>query len=534
MNSRKLNDLVCGGKNDFYFLVKWEGKPFKDCSWECEYFLRDQYDHVLLFAAQKCSQQPSQKKGKSLSTIRSLEDNITCRRFSVRGLDLFIPESVSRRITLAFDDELTSKQDVCLQATSGYDLSILIYLHQFKPKAQQRWPTLILCESQDVQRWKTLLALYFPQWLVLTLELSVALDETLWSSDFAENKSSLDNSDIVLVDLDTARQIFHRIIKLDWDFIVMDALVPTDLVFKIMDLFNKPFYRTNARRIACIPALTVQSVGKAVINQTISLQVALRRFVRSPKLNYALLAQGLFPSASEDTIEFYLSTTPGTSLLSSVPSSELPALENRLERPLFTSPISVVSKLVMRTLILRQSDLCKAEYGRLLSENCEWLADCEKNKKQAESSRPRLADLCNLLVKIDDQINTKIVEDDSKTLEIDAKLRWIIKYLEALKLRGHTGRIVLLFVSEKAQIRAFPVLQRFTKYCCWQINDNVDSAEVNIRVAEFSRVEHKMTVLTVNYKNIWKLAGVRSNLVFLMGQTGEASQAELKVKFCQK
>lgn len=530
LNSRKLTDLVCGAKLNFYFLVKWEGKSCNECTWESEYFLKDQYEQILLFSAQKNAEQIISKKGKYFSAINLLEDIITTRRFSVKGMEICIPETVSKRILLTIEDELSQKKDMCLQSTSGYDISILIYLQQIKTKTQRNFPTLIVCETQEVQRWKSLLTMYFPQWDVLKLETSILYDQEQWQSEQMDGKSSLERSDVVVADLETVKVAFHRVKDVGWEYIVMDAQGPSDAAFKVLDQFNKPYNRSPAHRIACVPALTVQSVGKAVISQSIALQAALRRFANSASLANALLAQGLFASASEATLDFYLATTAGASLLAGVPSSELPALESRLDRPLFVSPLPVVAKAVLRTLVLRLSDPCKADYARRLADHSPWLLACEKNKKTAEAAKQQLVALCEVAATIDDHINPKIVDDDARTLEIDAKLRWIVKFLEALKLRGQTGRIVLLFVSEKAQLRSFPVLQRFTKYCCWQINNNIDAAESNIRISEFSRVEHKMTILTVNYKNLWKLSGVRSSLIILMGQTGDPYQTEMKVK----
>jgi hypothetical protein len=512
-----------------YFLVKWEGKSYNECTWEAEYFLKDQYEQVLHYCAQKSVIESASGKSKAVSAASLFEDVITAKRLLAKGLEALIPENSRRNTLAAAEEELKQNRSFCLQSSVGYETTVLLFLQKYILKHDSKRPSLIVCDKLDVERWRSVLHLFFPQIQYAYMDFSVVKNDLFWRTEINEALIELENVELMITDFDTMKQVFLRIHHIPWEWIVMDSLTPSDSSFKVLDLFNKPFYRTNSKRISCIPPLTVQSVGKAVINQTISLHIALRRFINSPTLNSALLAQGLFPTANDKTVDFYLSTTQASSLLASVPSSELASLETRLERPLYFSSLPVISKVVLRTIILRLSDLCKAEYAAVLTSNSRWLADCEQNKKFAENSKMQIAALCSAVSLIDNRINPKIVEDDARTLEIDSKLRWILKYLEALKLNGQTERVVLVYVSEAAQLRSFQVLQRFTKYCIWQINDNVDTAEVNIRISEFSRVEHKITVLTVNYKNMWKLRGVRSGLVIVMGHTGEPYQTEVKV-----
>jgi hypothetical protein len=531
LNTRKLSELVCDSNQNFYFLVKWKGKSYQECTWESEFFLKDQFDMVLAFAARKAADKLTLKKGKVYSPMTFLEDVLTARRFFDRGLELKIAEAAISSLMLLFREELSNKKHMSVQAAPGYEFSILIFLIQMKRANPNLGPILIIYDNEDQEKWSRLLELYYPQTNVLKLQSTPGQDQSIWKIFFKDDQKTLQKFDLLLLDLEAMRCLFHRLTAVELSYIVLDVVGPSDLTFKVLDLLNKPYYRKMAVRIACIPPLTVQSVGKAVINQTISLQVALRRFAEDPSLQNALLAQGLFPSASEGTLEFYLSTTSSQALLASVASSDLAALERRLDRPLQAASPAVVGRVVLRSVILRLSDRCKAQYASLLAEQAGQLLQLEASAKPSARGTALLQQIANRLLAVDDDLNANIVDDDAKTLEIDAKLRWIIKYFEALKSTGQTGRLLLVFVSEKAHLRAYPVIQRFTKYCCWQINDNVDAAEVNFRIAEFSRVEHKTTILTVNYKNLWKLSAVNSSLVVLMGHTGHPYQVDLTVHF---
>lgn len=519
-----------GGKQSFYFLVKWRGRPSSQSTWEDEYFLRDQYEHILKFAAIQVVKESVPDKGQSQTVDELLSQVITAKSLFVRGLEACMPELARGLLRDIFDTEMGSKNSMLIQAVPGYEVFILDYIDISKVSSDKKLPALVVVGSEDSARWRGTAAMYYPSLQIYHEDIIREKSGQDFRSKLIQLQKNSEKFDVVLLECEIVLKYFMDIGKTNWGTIVFDVSVGNSIVFKTLDTFNKPFNRTLTPRIACIPVLTVQSVGKAVINQTISLQVALRRFTNSPSLGSALLAHGLFPSAKDQTLDFYLSTTPSSSLLSSVPSSELAGLENRLERPVEPPQVGQLGRIVLRTIILRLSDLSKGRYADILKENSGWLAEAEKHKKHEDTYIGQMRGLAARLCAVEEELLTKTVDEDSKVLEADSKLRWLIKYFEALKLSGLNERIVLVFVSEKAQLRSLQILQRFTKYSLWQINDNIDSAERNIRIAEFSRVKHKTAIMTVHFKNIWRLRGVQSNIILIMGNTGESYQEELKVK----
>lgn len=531
LNSKKLSDCSFGGKHTFYFLVNWKGLPNSEATWEDEYFLRDQFEHILRFAAFQLAKESSSDKRPDQVVENLLSQVITAKSLYARGLEACLPTTSRMQIRDIFDTEIGSKNSILVQASLGYETFILDYIDNDRSMRTDKLPALLTVGVDEAARWKGIIDAYYPSLQVAYESDNTETDGLTSIGRVLQLIRKRDKIDIVIMDCELVSRCFLDVGRIDWSCIVFDVPAYSPVGFKTLDAFNKPFNRTLTPRIACVPVLTVQSVGKAVINQTISMQVALRRFTNSASLVPALLAHGLFPSANPRTLDFYLSTTPGISLLSSVPSSELASLESRLERPVDPPHPTSIGRIVLRTIIIRLSDLSKARYAEVLRENSGWLAEAEKRKKHEDTYRDRLKDLAARLCVVDEELLPNIVDEDSKVLEADSKIRWLIKYFEALKLSGMNERIVLVYVSEKAHLRSLQILQRFTKYSLWQINDNIDSAERNIRIAEFSRVKHKTAILTVQYKNLWRLREVQSNLIVLMGNTGDPHQEELKVKF---
>ena len=568
LKNRKLDKIKFGTIDSLYFLVKWVGRDYNQCTWEDEYFLKASYDKVLEFGTRKCREWHLKKNQifdfLDYSNFRK-EKIVVCSSNNsssndIQGFDL-VKEANSLRFNPKQQDEalklinnFKASQSSLISVQSGWikpqTLGLFSY---FKYKCPGHDRSLVICPKDQINLWKNIIHLYHPRLNFIDYSIFNEAEDMISRYEFYTKDTLSIKFDVLFVSYESFEFYSKYLEPIVWRAIVVEFSENDEKMLNILKLLNSKEFKKSQYRVIVtnkeasgessdtmdpFESETKQKVIKGIYNKLNSL-----RFLKKPILDFIKKLDLFDCSKSHDQIlSFYLSNwemfreklrLKDLERLWQISSEvdlyregeaisfDSPEISNSATRRGNRKTIEMddgkaaMAEMNIFQVIVQLSETQRQSYRKAVIQNIDLLVKVDQNRTR-KNTTAKLVRLTSKLLDICDIPILRTVEAQNNILEHNCKMRWLNEFL--LASRKEKNNFVLVFQNEVQKQTYLSFFFEKRKFSVSEISESHSYTNALEIIESFNETSGSKTpLLFVNNRSLSKLKNLKTKFFIFIG-----------------